>query len=89
MKARKPAPTSARPNALQTYRAGCERTWELASSEADLAYTDQAFPECPTCPHRVDPDSGGVGAVPFCTLRPVNAPHPFAGLAGLLEELDD
>ncbi|GGJ85975.1 hypothetical protein [Deinococcus aquiradiocola] len=69
---------------VQTYRAGCERTWDLASGEADLAYTDQAFPECPTCPHRVEPE----GAVPFCTLRPVAAPHPFAGLAGLLPDLE-
>lgn len=51
----------------------------LASSEADLAYTEQAFPECPECPHRVEPEGGP----PFCTLRPVSTPHPFAALAGL------
>jgi hypothetical protein len=64
------------------------RTWDIASAEADLAYTDQVFPECPTCPHRIEPE-GSAGAVPFCTLRPLNTPHPFAGLAGLLNELEE
>ncbi|MPY66288.1 hypothetical protein F8S09_06195 [Deinococcus sp. SDU3-2] len=61
-----------------TFRSGCAREWTLASAEADLAYTEQAFPECPTCPHRVEPE----GTLPFCTLRPVGAAHPFAALAG-------
>ncbi|GGO41228.1 hypothetical protein [Deinococcus humi] len=52
----------------------------LNSAEADLAYTEQAFPECPSCPHRVEPEGGP----PFCTLRPRSAPHPFAALAGLI-----
>lgn len=65
--------------AEQIYRAGCGREWTLVSDEPDLAYTEQAFVECPTCPHRVEPER----AVPFCTLRPVGAPHPFAALAGL------
>ncbi|MFC6616512.1 hypothetical protein [Deinococcus radiophilus] len=29
--------------------------------------------------HTVEPE----GAAPFCTLRPVDTPHPFAALAGL------
>lgn len=70
--------SQARP-AETTYRAGCDRTWAVASAEPDLAYTDQAFPECPTCPYRVEPEGGP----PFCTLRPVGAAHPFAALAGL------
>jgi len=70
--------TQARP-ADTTYRAGCDRTWAVASAEADLAYTEQAFPECPTCPHRVEPEGGP----PFCTLRPIGTAHPFAALAGL------
>ncbi len=70
------AASAARPT---TFRAGCGREWVLASAEADLAYTEQAFPECPVCPHRVEPEGGP----PFCTLRPVDAPHPFAALAGL------
>lgn len=62
-----------------TFRAGCRREWTVATAEPDLAYTEQAFPECPTCPHRVEPE----GAAPFCTLRPVGTAHPFAALAGL------
>ena len=68
----------------QTYRAGCDRTWNIPSRESDLAYTEQAFPECPGCLHRVEPEE----ASPFCALRPVTAPHPFAGLAGLLDDLE-
>jgi hypothetical protein len=78
------SPASPQASKVQTYRAGCQRTWDLPSAEPDLAYTDQAFPECPFCPHRVEPE----GAAPFCTLRPVTAPHPFAGLAGLLDGLE-
>jgi len=78
----------ARAPAVQTYQAGCQRTWQIASAESDLAYTDQAFPECPTCPHRVEPEGTGSGAVPFCTLRPAGTPHPFAALAGLLDGLE-
>ncbi|MFC5847017.1 hypothetical protein [Deinococcus petrolearius] len=70
--------SQARP-ADTTYRAGCQRTWAVASAEPDLAYTEQAFPECPSCLHRVEPD----GAPPFCTLRPVGSAHPFAALAAL------
>ena len=64
----------------QLYRAGCGREWEVLSAEPDLAYTEQAFAECPACPHRVEPE----GAAPFCTLRPADAPHPFAALGQLL-----
>lgn len=71
--------------ALKTFRAGCGREWSVASAQADLAYTEQAFPECPTCPHRVEPDD----AAPFCTLRPVGTRHPFAELAGLKGVLGD
>ena len=82
------AVSSPRLSVVQTYRAGCGRTWEIPSAESDLAYTDQAFPECPACPHRVEPE-GAVGVSAFCTLRPVTAPHPFAGLAGLLDGLTE
>lgn len=76
----KPARRPAQPRETETtYLAGCGRTWAVASAEADLAYTDQAFPECPPCPHRVEPEGGP----PFCTLRPVDTAHPFAALAGL------
>ncbi|WP_414657146.1 hypothetical protein ACINK0_01235 [Deinococcus sp. VB343] len=80
MSKRRPAQTTViRAAPRQTYRAGCGREWQVVSAEPDLAYTEQAFPECPTCPHRVEPDGGP----PFCTLRPSSAAHPFAGLAGL------
>ena len=66
-------------------RAGCGRTRGVAATEVARAgapsvwaYVALAFPECPTCPHRVDPE----GAAPFCAWRPADAPHPFAALAG-------
>ncbi|WP_170130945.1 hypothetical protein [Deinococcus yavapaiensis] len=63
----------------RVYRAGCGRSWELVSEASDFAYTRQEFADCPTCPHRVEaPESGA-----FCTLRPQDAPHPFASLASL------
>jgi hypothetical protein len=64
-----------------TLRAGGGRERPLpAEAEPGLAwaYLDLAFPECPTCVHRVAPD----GTPPFCTWRAADAPHPFAGLAG-------
>ncbi len=66
-------------------RAGCGRTRGVSAAEvaragasAAFAYLALDYPECPTCPHRVDPE----GAASFCTWRPVDAPHPFAALAG-------
>lgn len=75
-RARRTAPHASLP---VTFRAGCGREWPLASPEADLAYTEQAFPECRACPHRVEPEGGPA----FCTLRPTSTAHPFAALAGL------
>ncbi|GGJ34484.1 hypothetical protein [Deinococcus roseus] len=66
-------------NQKRTFKAGCQRTWEVITAEPDLAYLELAFPECPTCPHRVQPE----GAKPFCTLRLQDAPHPFASLGNL------
>lgn len=76
-----------KPAAVQRYFAGCGRHWDMRSAEKDLAYTELAFEECPTCPHRVDPDPELGGGPSFCTLRP-RQPHPFAGLAGLSELLE-
>ncbi|MFN2322082.1 MAG: hypothetical protein ABR510_03895 [Trueperaceae bacterium] len=66
-------------------RAGCGRTRGVSAAEVAragagtaFAYLALEFPECPTCPHRVDPE----GADSFCAWRPVDAPHPFAALAG-------
>ena len=68
-----------------SFQAGCGREWAVPTAEPDLAYTEQAFPECPTCPHRVEPEGVAAGtAAPFCTLRPVGTAHPFAALAGLI-----
>ena len=71
--------TERRVSTLRNYQAGCQRTWSLASAEADLAYTELKFAECPGCPHRVEPDGGPA----FCTLRPASTAHPFAALASL------
>jgi hypothetical protein len=69
-------------------RAGCGRTRRVSAAElaragvpAAFAYVALAFPECPGCPHRVDPE----GAASFCAWRPADAPHPFAALAGWSE----
>ena len=70
--------TERRLAAPQTYKAGCGRTWQMATTEPDLAYTELKFAECPGCPHRVEPEGGP----PFCTLRPASAAHPFAALSG-------
>lgn len=70
----------------QRYQAGCGRTWSIASRMPDLAYTDLAFPECPTCPERISPEEGTAA---FCTLRPEHAPHPFAALAAFRDQLAD
>lgn len=67
------------PPQKRTFKAGCQRTWEIVTLEPDLAYLELAFPECPTCMHLVEPE----GAKPFCTLRPQDAPHPFASLGKL------
>jgi len=72
-------PAPATPTAPVPFRAGCGREWSVPSAEPDLAYTEQEFPECPGCPHRVEPEA----TRPFCTLRPAKTAHPFAALAGL------
>ena len=62
-----------------TFQAGCKRVWTLPSSEPDLAYTLLEFPDCPECPHRVEPDGGPS----FCTLRPIGTKNPFVDLLRL------
>ncbi|PNY81791.1 hypothetical protein [Deinococcus koreensis] len=79
MSRQRPAGRAGQAQVHVTFQAGCLRQWAVPSAEPDLAYTEQAFPECPTCPHRVEPE----GAAPFCTLRPLGTAHPFAALAGL------
>jgi hypothetical protein len=65
--------------AVRTMRAGCQRTMTLETELTEIAYRALEYPECPTCPHRVEPE----GAVPFCVWRDIDTPHPFASLAAL------
>lgn len=76
---KRPASSRQLPAKEIVFRAGCGREWRVAGTEPDLAYTEQAFPECLACPHRVEPEGGPA----FCTLRPVGTAHPFAALAAL------
>jgi hypothetical protein len=68
----------------RTLRAGCQRTMVLETALTEIAYRALEYPECPSCPHRVEPE----GATPFCVWRDENTPHPFAGLAELHAVLD-
>ncbi len=69
------------------YVAGCGRSFERSqrtergAARDSYAYTDLAFPECPTCPHRVEPDDGPA----FCVWRREDLARPFAGLEGWLD----
>lgn len=65
--------------AVRTLKAGCQRTRVLETELTEIAYRALEYPECPTCPHRVEPEK----AAPFCVWRDENTPHPFAGLAAL------
>lgn len=59
------------------FRAGCEREREGPDDLPELAYTALTYPECPGCPHRLEP----VDAPSFCRWLRADAPHPFAALA--------
>jgi hypothetical protein len=69
----------------RTFEAGCKRHMTVTTELSELAYDELSYPECPSCPHRVEPEA----AAPFCVWRDVHEPHPFAGLAGLLASLDE
>ncbi|MEM7737188.1 MAG: hypothetical protein AAF267_15515 [Deinococcota bacterium] len=69
----------------RTFEAGCKRRMTLKTELSELAYDELSYPECPSCPHRVEPE----GAAPFCVWRDVNEPHPFAGLASMLDSFDE
>ena len=77
---------SRRSNAPQTQRfvAGCERVKEGPADLGEVAYTELAFPECPTCPHRVIPED----APSFCRWLDEGSARPFARLAGFAEGLE-
>lgn len=63
---------------VKVFRAGCTREREGPAELRELAYTALQYPECPGCPHRLEPE----GAPSFCRWLPVSTPHPFAVLAG-------
>lgn len=59
--------------------AGCGRSVKGPEDLNELAYTELAYPECPGCPHRLEPE----GARPFCRWRAASSRHPFAALGAL------
>ena len=71
--------------AAQTKRfvAGCQRVEEGPADLKEVAYTELAFPECPTCPHRLIPESGPS----FCRWLDADAKNAFAGLESLAQGL--
>ncbi len=72
-----------------SFTAGCGRSQAGPGDLTELAYTALAFPECPTCPHRLEPEDGPS----FCRwLRPKpgeDHAHPFAALASFRDALED
>jgi hypothetical protein len=70
---------------LKTFRAGCDRTREGPRDLRDFAYTDLAYPECPDCPHRLEPEDGK----PFCRWLDVTRENPFAALAAFRESVPE
>lgn len=69
---------------MTRFRAGCKREYDGPSDLKELAYTALAYPECPGCPHRLEPE----GAANFCRWLPVGTPNPFTALADFREELE-
>lgn len=63
----------------KVFCAGCRRERPGPARELELAYTTLEYPECPSCPHRLEPED----APSFCRWLPLSTPHPFAALAGL------
>jgi hypothetical protein len=49
----------------QTFVAGCGRTASGDGANREYAYLDLAYPECPTCRFRIEPED----AEPFCVWR--------------------
>lgn len=66
---------------LKTFVAGCGRQQQAPADLPEVAYIELAFAECPACIHRLEPKD----AKPFCRWLPADRPHPFAGLADLVE----
>ncbi len=67
---------------MKRFRAGCKRERIGPDDLSEVAYQALEYPECPGCPHRLEP-----GDVPdFCRWLPTDTPHPFAALAGFAGE---
>ena len=66
------------------FTAGCERVTEGPADLQEVAYTDLAFPECPTCPHRVIPED----APSFCRWLGEGTQNPFARLESFAQGLE-
>jgi hypothetical protein len=66
------------------FRAGCGREADGPDELSDVAYTELAFPECPGCRHRIEPDTGPA----FCRWRATDLPGPFAGLRAAFPDPD-
>lgn len=76
---------------MTRFRAGCNRECDGPDDLSELAYTALSYPECPGCPHRLEPEgssSKGSAAVSFCRWLPVGTPNPFAALADFREGLE-
>jgi hypothetical protein len=62
------------------FRAACGREVDGPDDERELAYRELAYPECPSCPARIVPDTG---VAPFCRWRRQPAPaSPWEALQG-------
>ena len=66
----------------ERFRAGCGRETDGPGDVADLAYTELAFPDCPGCPHRIEPEDGPA----FCRWLRTDRGDPFAALRDLVRE---
>ena len=79
---------------MTRFRAGCSRECDGPDDLRELAYTALSYPECPGCPHRLEPESTGSsgtgrsGTISFCRWLPVDTPNPFSDLAGFREGLE-
>ncbi|GEM_PF-1398298 len=59
------------------FRAGCGRERVGPSDLSEIAYTELAFPECPTCRHRIEPEGGPA----FCRWIATDRPSPLEALS--------
>ena len=69
---------------MKTFQAGCLRTQELNVLDDKLYYFELAFPECPSCEFRLEPED----QPPCCVWADVSAQHPFAVLSDFKDALD-